>query len=132
MPKSVLLHHPDASVEQEISRTLEKLGATIAFAVDFDEVLARIAASTHDVVVIDTVLAGERLETIIEALRHATTSKPVVIVTSTSGEVLDPTVVSLVVPTGYDISMLVGVILACVTESSATPPLESPRPQLQF
>jgi len=130
--KRLLLTPFDPEVEEALTRTLNRIDTAVDLAVNPDEVLLRITDTSYDVVVVDRVLAGERFPAIIEALRGHTAPKPVVIVTSTVDDDLDPAVVSLVVPASYDAPMLVGVVLACVTEATALPALQSPIPQLEY
>lgn len=123
--KRLLLNHPNPEVEHAVSKTLGRIGTTIDVSHDPDDVLLRIAANAYDVVIVDRTLARERLENITGTLREQSNPKPIVIVTSTDETDLDPNVVSLIVPSSYDVATLVGVILACAAE---TPAIEAPEP----
>lgn len=130
--KRLLLTPFNVEVEQAITRTLLRIGASVDVATAPEDVLRCLQASNYDVVVTDRVLAGEHFDSIIETLRGCTSPKPVVIVTSTVDGDLDPSVVSLVVPASYDAPTLVGVVLACVTESTAVQAPQAPAPQLDY
>lgn len=123
--KRLLLNHPNPEVEQAVSRTLGRIGTTIDVSNDPEEVLLQIAEHAYDVVIVDRTLARERLDHITAVLRERSNPKPIVIVTSTDETDLDPNVVSLIVPSSYDVATLVGVILACAAE---TPAIEAPEP----
>lgn len=130
--KRLLLLPSTREVEQAILRLLGRLGVTVDVVVDGDDALLRLTTFTYDIVVIDRVLAAEKFNAIIESLRGGHSPKPVVIVTSTLEEDLDSSVVSLIVPSGYDSSTLVGVILACATDGAAPPAHETSGPLLEL
>jgi DNA-binding NtrC family response regulator len=116
--KRLLLLHPDGEVNAAVERTLSRIGVTIEVAASADDVLLQLDRSNHhSVVVLDHMLAGTRLTEIIELLKAPRDPKPIVIVTSTEDTDLDPNIVSLIVPPTYDVPTLVGVILACATDS---------------
>lgn len=122
--KRLLLCHPNLEVSSAIERTLTRIGVTIDVAEDADGALLRLNSDHHALVVVDRMLAGPRLDEIIETLRGRSTPKPIVIVTSTDDTDLDPNIVSLIVPASYDVPTLVGVILACATEPAPPPALD--------
>lgn len=119
--KRLLLLHPDGDVYSAVERTLSRMGVTTDVVQNADDVLLRLDADHHGLVVVDRLLAGPRLDDILTSLRGRTSPKPIVIVTSTNDNDLDPNVVSLVVPASYDVAALVGVILACATEPRPMP-----------
>lgn len=121
--KRLLLCHPDRDVEQAVERTLTRIGVTMDVAQSADDALVRLDSEHHGLVVVDRLLAGPRLDDILDTLRARSTPKPIVIVTSTDETDLDPNIVSLIVPSTYDVPTLVGVILACAAESAGSPPL---------
>lgn len=116
--KRLLLLHPDREVNAAVERTLSRIGVTTEVVANADDVLLQLSGDNHhSVVVVDHALAGARLDEIIALLSSPRDPKPIVIVTSTDDADLDPNVVSLIVPSSYDTSTLVGVILACATDS---------------
>ncbi|HEX2834057.1 MAG TPA: hypothetical protein VHW00_13680 [Thermoanaerobaculia bacterium] len=119
--KRLLLLHPDGDVYAAVERTLSRMGVTTDVVQSADDVLLRLDSHHHGLVVVDRILAGTRMDEILTSLRAQTSPKPIVIVTSTNDGDLDPNVVSLVVPASYDVSALVGVILACATEPRPIP-----------
>jgi DNA-binding NtrC family response regulator len=119
--KRLLLCHPDQEVFSAVERTLTRVGVTIDAVGNADDVLLRLGSDDHSLVVVDRVIAGSRIGEILERLRGRSTPKPIVIVTSTDETDLDPNIVSLIVPSTYDVSTLVGVILACAADTPNSP-----------
>jgi DNA-binding NtrC family response regulator len=115
--KRLLLCHPDQEVYSAVERTLTRVGVTIDAVANADDVLLHLGSNDHALVVVDRIVAGSRISEILERLRGRSTPKPIVIVTSTDETDLDPNIVSLIVPSSYDVSTLVGVILACAADA---------------
>jgi CheY-like chemotaxis protein len=126
--KRLLLCHPSEALRENVEAMLARIGVGLDTVRSVDEALACIREDAHALLLVDRVLAGPRLDEIIETVRSRPV-RPVFIVTSTDDPDLDPNVVSLIVPAFYDVATLVGVILACATEGPGSVP-EALGPQL--
>lgn len=129
--KRLLLLSCDSEVEDAVDRMLPRMGIEIDAIRDADDALRRLNTSAYDVVVFDRVSASSHVTPLLDALRVQATPKPIVIVTSADDPDLDPNVVSLIVPSTYDTSALVGVILACATEPATIQPPEPDPPSIR-
>lgn len=126
--KRLLLCHPSEALRESVEAMLTRIGVGLDTVRSVDEALACIREDAHALLLVDRVLASQRLDEIIETVRTRP-ARPVFIVTSTDDPDLDPNVVSLIVPAFYDVATLVGVILACATEGPGSVP-EALGPQL--
>jgi DNA-binding response OmpR family regulator len=112
-----LLVHGDPAVQELTSRALARIDVDVDVVGRGTDAVVSLDAQEYSAIVIDRAVSDGLLAEI--AARPD--PRPIVIVTAPMEESksLDTETVSLFVPTPYDVHTLVGVILACVTDSDA-------------
>ena len=117
--RKILSLEEDTPFRDELGTQLRQLAdAELVIASDTADAVARIQDDYWAAVIVDTSLVADDLPHVLAAVRRASLRPVVLLVTKDPKPDLDPDLVSLVIRKPYEVGMVVGILLAAVTNVS--------------